>query len=134
MSAGDVMTFDEVSRRIKRGDAVSIRNALDEGLDPDLTNRFGWTLLMMAASEGNVAIGEMLLARGADLDRLNDFRNSALWCAVLSGHEPFVRLLLAKGADPGSLLEPATEDWMTKYSGQPRGKIERIYEIIRHGA
>ncbi len=131
MSAGDAMTYEEASRRIKRGDIVTIRSALGDGLDPNTANRFGWTILMSAAFEGQVRIGELLLARGADPNGVNQFGDSVLWCAVLHGHLPFVELLLAHGAIPGRLLDVAMEDWMTKCSGQPQEKTRAIYDLLR---
>ena len=52
------MTFDEAHGLIKKGDILSLRHELDAGASPDLSNRFSWTLLMMAAIEGvSVASG-----------------------------------------------------------------------------
>lgn len=67
------MTFDDTHRCIKRGDLLSLRRALDDGLDPNLANRFAWTLLMLAAMKGNTRIGELLLAKGAKINAVNDF-------------------------------------------------------------
>jgi hypothetical protein len=44
-----VMTFDEVNRVIKKGDLTRLRNELEGGLNPNLSNRYSWTLLMAAA-------------------------------------------------------------------------------------
>jgi hypothetical protein len=46
---------------------------LDAGVSPDLSNQFSGTLLMLSASEGDTAIGELLISRGADADKANDF-------------------------------------------------------------
>jgi ankyrin repeat protein len=46
------MTFDEVHKLIKKGDLLSLRQALGDGVDPNQPNRFGWTLLMIAARKG----------------------------------------------------------------------------------
>jgi len=50
--------FDALHRSIKRADLAAIRNALNEGISANLENRFGWTMLMLAASEGDTAMGE----------------------------------------------------------------------------
>src|SRR5260370_37448922 len=92
------MTYEEAHRAIKTGDLLSIRHELDRGMDANLTNRFSWTLLMLAAMAGNIRIGELLIARSASLDKMNKFGETALSLASHSGHAPFVELLLAKGA------------------------------------
>src|SRR5882724_155453 len=67
------MTFDEASRSIKKGDIIRIRKELEDGLSPNLCNQYSWTLLMVAAMEGNTSIGELLIQKGAELDGRNKF-------------------------------------------------------------
>jgi uncharacterized protein len=62
------MTFEEAHRAIKRGNLTSVRRALDEGMDVNLSNRFSWTLLMLAGIAGSIRIGDLLIGRGADLN------------------------------------------------------------------
>jgi ankyrin repeat protein len=62
------MDFDESHKAIKKGDVIRIRHFLQSGGDANLANRLCWTLLMMAALEGNTAIGEELIQRGVQLD------------------------------------------------------------------
>ncbi|MGB8113516.1 MAG: ankyrin repeat domain-containing protein, partial [Candidatus Sulfotelmatobacter sp.] len=92
------MTFDEASKLIKRGDITRLRDALERGLNPDLCNKNSWSLLMIAALEGNTSIGRSLIEKGADLDKRNKFRETALSLAAHSGHPSFVKLLLTSGA------------------------------------
>jgi ankyrin repeat protein len=58
------MTFDAVHKAIKRGNIETLRTALDSGLDPNLANRFGWTILMLGACKGNSKIGQLLIKKG----------------------------------------------------------------------
>ena len=95
-----MMTFDEAHTLIKKGDLVSLRHELDRGLSPNLSNQFSWTLLMLAALEGNTSIGELVISRGAPLDTTNNFGETALSLAAHGGHAPFVRILLANGGIP----------------------------------
>jgi ankyrin repeat protein len=92
------MTFDEASRVIKRGDIVHLRKELEEGLSPNLCNQYSWTLLMIAAMDGDTSIGRLIIENGADLDRRNNHRDTALSLAAHTGHPSFVRLLLESGA------------------------------------
>src|ERR1700735_1808504 len=112
------MTFDEAHRAIKRGNLTSIRKALDGGLDVNLSNKFCWTLLMLAGIEGNIRFGELLMGHGADPNKMNDFGETALSLAAHAGHASFVKLLLSKGAS----LEcrphgHSLESWITTSSG-----------------
>src|ERR1700739_4745951 len=88
------MTFDEASKLIKKGDTIRLRQALEDGLNPNLSNEYSWSLLMIAALEGNTSIGTLLIHRGATLDSRNRFRETALSLAAHSGHPSFVQLLL----------------------------------------
>jgi ankyrin repeat protein len=60
-------SFEQLHRRVKRSDLMAIRKALDDGLDPNSANRFGWTLLMLAAANGTRSIGQLLISAGADV-------------------------------------------------------------------
>jgi ankyrin repeat protein len=125
------MTFDEAHRRIKRGDIVVLTHALDDGLDPNLANRFSWTLLMLAAMQGAVGIGECLVSRGAKINATNDFGDTALSLAAHAGHERFVRWLLANGAatdchPKGCLLA----DWIERTSGLSPVKIDAMLTLL----
>jgi ankyrin repeat protein len=125
------MTHDEAHRLIKKGDLVSLRHELDGGLSPDLSNQFSWTLLMLAALEGNVAIGELLISKGAAIDKTNDFGETALSLAAHGGHTQFIRVLLAHGASPDCRPHGTSlEAWMSVASGLPKHKIQSILDLI----
>jgi len=78
---------------IKRGDDGALRKALNERLDPNLTNPNGWSLLMLAAVEGNVVLGRTLLEKGASSTTANSKGETAQSIAASRGHQPFVDLL-----------------------------------------
>jgi ankyrin repeat protein len=92
--------FNAFHRSIKRGDLAVIRNALTAGVSANLENKFGWTLLMLAASEGDTAIGELLVSNGADTNRATNTGQTAMVLAIIGGHARFLKMLLAHGADP----------------------------------
>jgi ankyrin repeat protein len=78
---------------IKRGDEPGLRAALEAGLDPNLANPNGWSLLMLAAVEGDVPIGKLLLERGANITASNNKNETALSIATNRGYDLFVALL-----------------------------------------
>ncbi len=128
---GTLMTFDDARRAIKTANLLSIRLALDGGMSPNLSNKFSWTLLMIAAVVGNTKIGELLIERGANPDKMNDFGETAFSLAAHAGHMPFVELLLTKGAS--TECQPrghSLGDWVTNTSGPPPDKIAAILATI----
>jgi ankyrin repeat protein len=130
------MTFDEANKLIKRGDVLGIRNSLDGGLDSNLANRFGWTLLMGAALAENTSIGSLLVEHGAELDRRNEFGDTALSLAAHTGHHSFVKLLLNHGASlAGHPFGSSLEDflgWAEKYGAGSEEAMLKIREAVRN--
>jgi ankyrin repeat protein len=128
------MTFEDCHRVIKKGNLLELHRAIDAGeLDPNLSNRFSWTLLMLAALEGNTRIADLLLERGAAVNAKNDFGETALSLAAHKGHEPLLRLLVKHGASPdprphGSGLRT----WLEGASGLPPAKIGAIMDLIEN--
>jgi hypothetical protein len=92
------MTYRGAQNLIKRGDEAGLRTALDTGLDPNLANQNGWTLLMLAAVEGDVPIGRLLIERGATIDTRNKKDETALTLATHRGFAEFIDLLVEHGA------------------------------------
>jgi ankyrin repeat protein len=125
------MTFEQAHRLIKRGQIAALQKAVPSSIDPNTSNRFGWTLLMLAALEGNTRIGSFLLEHGADVGRLNNFGESALSLAAHKGHLPFVKLLKAHGAS-GAVWPHGRdlEEWLRLASGLRKSKIDAIMEVV----
>jgi ankyrin repeat protein len=129
------MTYEEASVRIKRADLLSLRKAIDCGLDPNARNRFGWTLLMAAAMEGNLPLGQLLISRGADVDAANQFGDTALSLAAHNRHLPFFRMLLSKGASANCRPHGADlEGWLRVASSAQPEKIDLMMSMIRHSS
>jgi uncharacterized protein len=127
------MTFDDYHRVIKKGDVLGLRRALEAGeVDPNLCNRFSWSLLMLAALEGNTTLAELLLERGAAVNSVNNAGETALSLAAHKGHLPIVRMLLHRGASPD--VQPhgssTLRGWLEVASGLPTEKIASIMELI----
>ena len=87
------LSYRAAQNLIKRGDEPALRTALENGLDPNLSNENGWTLLMLAAVEGSVPVGKLLLEHGADATKQNAKGATALAIANNRGFDLFVALL-----------------------------------------
>ena len=131
------MTFEEANRAIKRSDLLRMRLELERGLDPNLSNKLAWTLLMCAAMLGNTSIGTLLLEHGADPERQNQFGDTALSLASHTGHPSFARLLLEHGASlEGFPFGKSFEDfleWVEKYGSGSADAIKRTRSIVSAG-
>ncbi len=128
------MTFAEASKIIKKGDIIRLRKELQDGLSPNMANQHSWTLLMIAALEGNSGIGSLLIESGAELDRRNKFRDTALSLAAHTGHPSFVALLLTGGASlechPFGDTFDTWFNWACQY-GQCSEKIRELFDKER---
>src|SRR6185369_602790 len=65
--------------------------------DPNAVNRFGHSLLTVAAGEGNLQRVQALLSAGADIHKVNELKVTPLMTAANNGHAEIVRLLLKRG-------------------------------------
>jgi ankyrin repeat protein len=131
------MDFDGLSKAIKKGDVVRVRRYLDSGGDADLSHKFGCTLLMCAAFEGNTAVGTELIRHGAQLNLLDKQGWTALSHAAHKRHPGFVELLCKSGAslDAGGSPFESFLDWTSEYGGtgsqETMAKIKSIVKATR---
>lgn len=126
------MTFEEVHRAIKRGDIEALRAAFKSGLDPNLANRYGWTILMLAAGKGNSKIGKLLIDMGAALNTRTTGGVTALSHATLAGSASFVELLLAEGASPDCHPHGNSSDiyldWVASFYPEQMRRIRKAFD------
>ena len=81
------------------GKTAELAEFLDHGLELNVQDAGGNTVLMLAAYNGNADTVSMLLARGADPDLRNARDQSPLAGALFKGDEAVATLLVAAGAD-----------------------------------
>jgi ankyrin repeat protein len=128
------MTFDEASKLIRKGDIIGLRKELRDGLSPNMASQYSWTLLMIAALEGNTSIGSQLIESGAELDRRNESHETALSLAAHTGHPSFVGLLLTGGASlechPFGNIFDDWLNWACQY-GRCSEKIRELFDKER---
>jgi ankyrin repeat protein len=125
------MNFDQAHRVIKKGDILAIRQAVQDGLSPNLSNNYSWTLLMLAAFEGNTAITEFLVAQEADIHAVNNFGETALSLAAHKGHVRLTEWLIGKGASTDCRPHGRQlSDWVRETSGLPLERVSRILTLL----
>lgn len=104
--------------------------------DPDALkrpNRFGWSLLHMAAFGGNAATTERLIQKGADVNLRagSKFRNTPLQTALLTGQYATARLLIEHGAD---VLVRQAKGFTPMHEAALLGRADLIELLLEHGA
>ena len=80
--------------------AATLGAYVDNGVDVNLSNQDGNTLLMLAAYSGHADVVQALIERGADVDRVNNRNQTPLAGAIFKKEEAVIEALLAGGADP----------------------------------
>lgn len=80
--------------------AQRLQALLDAGLDANLSNEEGNSLLMLAAYNGQTDLVEILLGHGAAVDQMNDRGQTPLAGAVFKKDIATVQVLVSAGADP----------------------------------
>ena len=81
-----------------------VRRLLDGGANPHSSTENGFTPLLYAAANGDIEVGEMLLAAGVGVDETGTDGTHALPYAIISQQEAFALFLLNQGADPDGAM------------------------------
>lgn len=112
-----------------RNDNVS--NLLNQGINVNFIDKYGYTPLIQAALVNNNVAAKMLLKAGAQIDAVDISGLSALHWAIDNNNIELVKLFLRYGANPNSYSS----------HGQPalflpilRGKRDIQQLLIQHGA
>lgn len=84
----------------RNGDTTNLAAYVDNGVDPNLTNQDGNSLLMLAAYAGHHETLDALISRGANVNQLNGRGQSPLAGAVFKQDMTVVEKLLNAGAFP----------------------------------
>ena len=92
---------EEATAALRKGDTQAFLDLLGTKIkDPNITNSRGDSLLLAAATLGNVEAVQQLLAMGADVNRQNyNTRDTAILRSVYADHDEITRLLVYEHAD-----------------------------------
>ena len=92
---------EEATAALQKGDTQTFFDILDAKVkDPNIVNSRGDTLLLAAATLGNIQAVQRLLSLGADVNRQNAYtRDTAILRSVYGGHDEISQLLVYANAD-----------------------------------
>lgn len=96
----DVREFATRLFDMARNGDITLLDYVDQGVDADLSNEDGNSLLMFAAYHGHADLVTGLVGKGADVDKLNGRGQTPLSGAVFKKYDDVVDALVAAGADP----------------------------------
>jgi len=119
---------DRLYRLIDKGTNHVMETYLKGGGNPNLRNRNGWTLLMVAAFKGRTEIARRLLHYGAEIDATNSVGETALALAVNKGRVRVLTLLLAHGSS--TKFRPLGMPLMN-YLNHGQNKSEKVRNLLR---
>jgi len=91
-----------VMRAVAEKHPEVVRALIDRGADVRARSKGGFTALLFASQQAEIASAKMLLAAGADVNEKTPKNGTALVLAAASGREQFAIFLLENGADPNA--------------------------------
>lgn len=84
----------------RNNEVEPLTTMLNAGLNVNIANHKGNTLLMLAAYNNSLEVAKLLLERGAEVDKVNDRKQTPLAGVCFKGYYEMAELLLKFGADP----------------------------------
>ncbi|MGC1182729.1 ankyrin repeat domain-containing protein, partial [Legionella sp.] len=83
----------------KNKDISQLKSFINKGVNPNLTNDYGKTVLYEAASDGNTDMAQCLVGHGADVNAKDNYGITALHRDAYANKWDIIRLLVEKGVD-----------------------------------
>ena len=99
-SSPETLLPEAAAELARQGKTAELSALLKQGLDVNLRDAKGNSLLMIAAYQGRVETVAMLLKAGAQVDLRNEKGQTPLGGVAFKGYAEIATLLLDAGADP----------------------------------
>ena len=135
--------FRDIRRTRSRGDLTGLHIAagfgldelihllLDEGLDANARDSYGYRALHEAACNGHVKAACALVKRGAAVDLVDLDGNTPLYLAVSFAHQDLILKLLEHGADPNA---QCVDNWTPLHEAADKGHINIVTLLLDNKA
>ncbi len=114
----------------KNGDLVTLQQALDSGIDINLTDNTKNTALHLATLNGQLDVMAFLINHGADLNLQNAKLSTPLH--LTEKKMDAIRILLEAGANPNILDADYDYPYYFAFYGSMTRELAELY--IKHGA
>lgn len=122
---------DSIVHLVRAGDTGRLRPLLERGVDPNLANGRGDTLLLLAAYHGQLEVAEELLGHGAHPDTANARGQTPIAGAAFKDDAAMVELLLEHGA----AVDAAGPDGQTPLIlAAMYDRVDIVDLLLSHGA
>ncbi|HEX9879768.1 MAG TPA: ankyrin repeat domain-containing protein [Candidatus Binatia bacterium] len=116
---------------VEDSDAVIVELFLRAGMNPDMTNEWGWTPLMHAALAGHTGVARSLMAAGAAVNTKGEGGLTALSLAAGVGQTEVVKLLLGAAAEVNIT---DAEGWTALMYASERGYADVVKALAERHA
>ncbi|MBN1223597.1 MAG: ankyrin repeat domain-containing protein, partial [Candidatus Aminicenantes bacterium] len=126
---------------IERGDNIKIAAHLKpvlfglfKGLNPNSSRDDGFSLLMEAASKGNLEICKLLVEKGAGIDYATEEGFTALMAAAWHGKLDVAKYLIDQGANVNAVKTDEGLKWSPLVFASRYGQTEAVRLLLEKGA
>jgi hypothetical protein len=116
---------------VTAGDEEKVKGLLDAGVDPDVTDKDGWTPLMWAAQNADTQMIQLLLKAGANPGIMDSDEEAALDFAIYQDNAEVINTLIQGGADPNLTDSTGWTPLMTAVSNEC---TEAVKTLLKNGA
>ena len=121
------------------GDVADLEGLLQKGADPNATDEFGRTPLMMASLNGRTEVVPALIEGGAEISARAKYGQTALQFATEGGHAEIAELLrAAQVVNPPTVPPPKgpyshAMVWEDLVFVSAQGPVDRVTGEVKHG-
>ena len=122
MDTNEDITITRLMSWCRHNKIAELSHAMYKGVDVNLRDEYGNTMLMVACQNGNYAITRLLVEYKTDLNAKNSKGNTALhFCFAYSFHD-IGNFLISNGADEYAL----NNDGLTCYEGLSAAHLDNL--------